>query len=284
MINRLLSPEVISRLPTPRGVALALAKACQREDVHLDTIGNLVRTDPALAGRLLALANAAASSGRAVVSIDEAISRMGIRTVSQIALAFSLIDQYSAGHCSNFNYAGFWNQSLLMAAASQKLGALRKLGSASELFTVGLFAQVGLLALATAFPADYSNMVVADVGRLGLLQMEQAKFEINHLDLSAALMEQWGVPSDYARPFGLYEESHTTRFHSDATQKDRARLAHAAWLVALALSNEGIDVVLEGDDCVEVLAWLELSRESMLEQLAEIEAVWRAWLVLISRQ
>lgn len=284
MINRLLSFEVLSRLPTPKGVALALTKACQREDVHLDTIGSLVRTDPALSGRLLVLANVAALGGRAVISIDEAVSRMGIRTVSQIALAFSLIDQYSEGHCTNFNYAGFWNQSLLMAAASQELGALRKVGAASELFAVGLFAQVGLLALATAFPQKYSDIVVADVGRLGLLQLEHSKFEINHLDLSVALMVHWGIPSDYASPFGFYEESHATRFFSNATQRDRAQLAHSAWLVAQALSNEGIDAVFEGDACVEALAWLELSRESMLEHLTKIESVWRAWLTLISRQ
>lgn len=283
MINRLLSPEVIARLPTPKGVALALTKACQKEDVHLDTIGNLVRTDPALGGRLMAMTNVAAFGGRAVVSIDEAISRMGITTVSQVALAFSLIDQYSDGHCANFNYVGFWNQSLLMAAASKEFGTPRKLGSAGELFTVGLFAQVGLLALATAFPAEYSDIVVADVGRLGLLQLEQSKFEINHLDLSVALMAHWGIPSDYASPFGLYEESHATRFNADATQRDRAQLAHSAWLVALALSNEGMDAVFEGDACVEALAWLKLSRESMLDHLTEIESVWRAWLALISR-
>jgi len=283
MLHRILSPEVISRLPTPKGVALALTKACQGEDVHLDTIAGLVRTDPALSGRLLALANSAASGGRALASVDEAIARMGLSTVTQVALAFSLIDQYSEGHCTNFNYAGFWNQSLLMAAASQRLGTLRKLGPASELFTVGLLAQIGSLALATVFPKEYSDVVVTDVGRLGRLELEEAKFSINHLALSIALMEHWGIPSEYARPFGLHEEGTTEQFNPYVKQKERAQLSHAAWLVAGALSNEGMDALFDDDECVESLAWLELSREAMQEQLTEIEAVWQVWLALITR-
>lgn len=284
MLQRLLSPEVISRLPTPKGVAMALTQACQRDDVNLDTIADLVRTDPALSGRLLALANSAASGGRALVSIDEAISRMGFATVSQVALAFSLIDQHSAGHCTNFNYAGFWNQSLLMAAAARELGAARKLGPASELFTLGLLAQIGLLALATAFPEEYSDIVVADVGRLGRMRLEEAKLGVNHQDLSVALMEHWGIAPEYARPFGMYEEGTAEQFIPNVRQKERAQLSHAAWQVGCALSYENVDDLFEGDECIEPLAWLELSREEMLDRLTEVEAVWREWLALISRQ
>ena len=262
---------------------MALTKACQREDVHLDTIAGLVRTDPALSGRLLALANSAASGGRALVSLDEAIAKMGISTVNQVALAFSLIDQYSDGYCTNFNYTGFWNQSLLMAAASQRLGTLRKLGPASELFTVGLLAQIGNLALATAFPKEYSDIIVADVGRLGRLEQEDAKFGINHLNLSIALMEHWSIPHEYARPFGMYEVGPSEMFIPYVKQKERAQLSYAAWLVAGALSNDGVDALFDDDECIESLAWLEQSREAMQEQLTEIEAVWQVWLALISR-
>lgn len=63
MLQTLLSPEVIARLPTPKGVAMALTQACQRENVNLDTIANLVRTDSALSGRILALANSCGIRG-----------------------------------------------------------------------------------------------------------------------------------------------------------------------------------------------------------------------------
>lgn len=280
MLQTLLSPEVIARLPTPKGVAMALTQACQRENVNLDTIANLVRTDPALSGRILALANSAASGGHPLASIDEAIFRLGFTTVSQVALAFSLIDQHSAGHCTNFNSAGFWKQSLLMAAACRELGAPRKLGPASELFAVGLLAQVGLLALATAFPQEYSDIVVADVG---LLQLEVMKLGIDHLSMSVALMEHWGIPAEYSRPFGLHEEGHSQQFNPHVRQKERAQLSHAGWQVAVALSHEGVYALFEGEECIEALAWLGLSRDELLDRLNEIESIWRVWLALILR-
>jgi HD-like signal output (HDOD) protein len=280
MLHIGLSAEVIERLPSPKGVALALTQACRRDDANLDEIANLVRTDPALSGRLLALANAAALGGRNVVSVDEAVSRMGLVRVSQVALAFSLIDQHGSGACRNFDYAGFWNRSLLMAAATRTLGALRKLGVAGELFTVGLLAQIGCLALATAFPVEYANLMALDITRSDLLQRERAITGTDHLQLSVAMLEHWGIPIEYARPFGLYENAQPPAGDSAAAQ--RARLAHSAWLLAGVLAQEGSDVAVDHADCLSSLHWLELDRAELLVYLQEIESVWRVWLALIA--
>lgn len=283
MLHTGLSADVIDRLPSPKGVALALTQACRRDDANLDEIASLVQTDPALSGRLLALANAASLGGRNVASVEEAVGRMGLLRVSQVALAFSLIDQHGAGACQNFDYAGFWNRSLLMAAASRSFGSLRKLGVAGDLFTVGLLAQIGCLALATAFPAEYSNLVVLEIGPAELLKREQAITQTDHLQLSVAMMEHWGIPIEYARPFGRYETMDGAAL-SDTTLAQRAQLAHSAWLLADVLAHEGSDVAIDQAECAHALHWLELGREELLVQLQEIESVWRVWLALIARK
>jgi two-component system cell cycle response regulator len=283
MTLQALSPEAIARLPTPKGVALALLKACRSDAANLQQIADLVRTDPALSGRLLTLANSAASGGRNIVSIDEAVSRTGLGAVSQIALAFSLIDQHSSGFCANFNYAGFWSQSLLMAAASRELGAAAQLGPPGELFTVGLFAQVGQLALATAYPVEYSELLAQDVSRTELLAREKTIAGLDHLTLSVALMAQWGVPPEYSQPFGFHDLAPATGVDVDPRLEARSRLAHAAWHVAVALVNEGIDAAIEAPACVEATAWLGLDAEQLRIRITEIESVWRLWLALISR-
>jgi HD-like signal output (HDOD) protein len=283
MLHTALSPDAINRLPTPKGVALALAQACRREDVRLDEIASLVRTDPALSGRLLALANTAALGGRALASADEAVVRMGLTRVSQLALAFSLIDQHGAGACANFNYAGFWNRSLLMAAAASVLGSLSKIGPADELFTVGLLAQIGQLALATSYPKEYSNLMALNIDQADLLRREKAITRTDHLELSVALMEHWGIPIDYARPFGLHEVAQASQFSANAKLESRARLAHTAWQVALALSDKGADAVLEDPECSAALQWLQLAPDALTGHLQAIESQWRVWLQLIAR-
>jgi HD-like signal output (HDOD) protein len=283
MLHTALSPDAINRLPTPKGVALALAQACRREDVRLEEIAKLVRTDPALSGRLLALANAAAFGGRTLASADEAVLRMGLVRVSQLALAFSLIDQHGAGACANFNYAGFWNRSLLMAASASVFGTLRKIGPADELFTVGLLAQIGQLALATSFPREYSNLMALEIDRADLLRREKAITRTDHLELSVALMEHWGIPIDYARPFGLHEVGKPSQFSANPKLEERARLAHTAWQVALALSGKGISAMIDQPECTATLEWLHLAPDALEEHLQAIESQWRAWLQLIAR-
>jgi hypothetical protein len=283
MLHTGLPTDAIERLPTPKGVALALTRACRRDDANLDEISGLVRTDPALSGRLLALANAAALGGRSVVSVDEAVSRMGLLRVSQVALAFSLIDQHGAGACANFDYAGFWNRSLLMAAATRQFGTLHKLGVAGDLFTVGLLAQIGCLAMATAFSAEYSNLVALDIEPGDLLQREVAITGTDHLQLSVAMLEHWGVPIEYSRPFGLYEDA-DAGIHSKDPAAQRALLAHSAWLLAGVLAREGSDAALDDAGCQASLRWLGLERDALLPQLQEIEAVWRVWLALIAQK
>lgn len=282
MLHSALSADVIARLPSPQGVALALTQACRRDDANLDEICGLVRTDPALSGRLLALANTAALGGRSVVSVEEAVSRMGLLRVSQLALAFSLIDQHGSGHCRAFDYTAFWNRSLLMAAASREFGSLRKLGVSGELFTVGLLAQVGCLALATAFPEDYADLITQKLVRSELLQRQQSRLLTTEVQLSVDLMEHWGIPAEYARPFGLNET--TELFPGHSTSAQRARLAHSAWVLAGILADQGIEAALDTPQCLAALQWLELERADLQAHFQEIDAVWRVWLELIAHK
>jgi len=279
----MLSPELIARLPTPKGVALALTQACRRDDVNVQKIADLVRTDPALCGRLLTVANAAAYGGRSVMSIDGVIARIGLNAVVQVALAFSLIDQHGTGACANFNYAGFWSRSLLMAAAAKQFGTVRRLGNPGDLFTLGLLAQVGCLALATAFAGEYSAQIARNLEPAERVRQERALAGMDHLALSVALMERWGVPAEDARSFGRYEGPDSGDSDGGQTQPERAKLAHTAWQVALALSEESVQAVFERPACLASLEWLQLSHEALMPHLEEIESTWLLWLTLIAR-
>ncbi len=283
MLHTALPSDLIDRLPTPKGVALALTKACRRDDVNLDEIAKLVRTDPALSARLLTLANAAASGGRPVISADEAVARMGLARVSQVALAFSLIDQHGAGACTNFDYAGFWNRSLLMAGCAKEFGVVHKLGLPADLFTVGLLAQIGRLGLATAFPKEYSNLMVLNISAAELRHREVALMQTDHVDLSIAMMEHWGTPIDYARPFGLHEDSNSGQFAAQSVAHARATLAHTCWKASVLLSMQDADAVMQDADCMAALEWLDLDRDALSAKFEEIEVTWRIWLNLISR-
>ena len=134
------------QLPSPKGVALAIMALCRHEDCTTQDIARVVQSDPALSARLLRLANSASHAGRPVVAIPEAIQRLGLLAVRQLAVGFSLVDQHTKGSCVAFDYPRFWSHSLLMAVAIQELGNLNRVAAPDELFACGLMAHIGSLA------------------------------------------------------------------------------------------------------------------------------------------
>ena len=95
-------------LPSPKGVALAILELCRKDDATIAVVARIAQTDPALASRLIRQANAAAQgAGRPVAAVTDAILRLGMGTVRNLAMGFSLVDQYQNGPCEGFDYQAF---------------------------------------------------------------------------------------------------------------------------------------------------------------------------------
>ncbi|MBS4098832.1 MAG: diguanylate cyclase [Sulfuricella sp.] len=182
-------------LPSPQGVAFAIIKLMQRDDYQVNDLVHLVQSDPAIAGRILKFANAAAfSSGRAIVSLSKAIIALGAFRVRDLVLAFSILHSNRSGTCANFDFSAFWSHSLATAIACKNIAPLAQI-AAEENFTTGLLSSVGELALASIFPKAYSEVLVQAGGdREWLLTLEQSAFATDHRELGATMLTEWGLP------------------------------------------------------------------------------------------
>ena len=228
------------QLPTPKGVAFAVMEICRRDDATMDAVTNVVQTDPALAGRLLRLANSAARAGRPLASVREAIVRLGLRTVRQVTLGFSLVDQYRDGPCQAFNYQDFWSHSLLMALAARELGVLSRSASPDDLFGCGLLARVGALALATAYPTEYSEVLRrAEEGGDTLVALERECLQVDHNECTAELMSDYGIPKALAEPVYYHERPEESGFVEGSRPHAMVHLFFLASRIAdLGLASE----------------------------------------------
>ncbi len=262
-------------LPSPKGVALAIMQACQREEVTVQEIARLVQSDPALMGRLLEHANAAATGLRPCVCVQDAINRIGLQSTRTLALSFSLIDQYGQGNCIGFDYSGFWSQSLLMAVAIKQLGTLLKLGSADELFTCGLLARVGCLALATAYPVEYAAILAQGGAAPALLAHERSVLLTDHLKMSAQLQAQWGIPATLIDPIEFIEDPSA----STATHSSRGwillQLMHLVWRLSNFLLDKCLDTSHELSELILLVGKLGLTAETFNDCVDNITQRWQ---------
>lgn len=209
-------------LPSPKGVALAIMQLTQRDDVSMSELERVLKTDPAFVGRLIKAANGVNALGygrRPVVSVQDALMVLGIPAVRTLALSFSLLTDYAQGKCGSFDYRDYWSQSLATALAMQLVTARTRAAAPEETFSVGLLARIGELALATLYPEGYSCLLDESVHLPGeqRIAMEHAEFAMDHRELSAAMLADWGLPKAYTDPVYFHEGS------TDGTFSDGSR-------------------------------------------------------------
>ncbi len=224
--------EISALLPSPKGVALSLMEACRQEDVSINEIAKLIQTDPALSGRLIQQANSSNQSSRPISSVSDAVSRLGLSVVKQLAMGFSLIDQYQGGACKNFDYQKFWSHSLLMAIAIRELGKSTRVCASDELFTCGLMAPIGCLALATIYPEKYSELIEKQTPDTPLIGLEKQHLQTDHNELTAAMLISFGVPRILVESVYYHEKPAESPFEEDSRSYQIVNLLHLAKQIA----------------------------------------------------
>jgi len=222
--------KATGRLPSPKGVALAVMQLAQKEDATQTEIARTIKADPALSGRLVKAANCAALAGRRpVASVPDAVAALGLATVRNLALGFSLVAGYRGGGCPRFDYPGFWSHALATALGMQAIAVRTRVAPAEDAFLLGLLARIGCLGLATVYPAEYAEVLEQHDrrGHRELAALEQQRFAMDHNALTVVLMEDWGLPRVLIDPVPFHECPEDARF----PEGSRARaLAHSLGL------------------------------------------------------
>jgi len=184
-------------LPSPKGVALAVMRLTQQDDVSIADLANVIKTDPAFVGRLIKAANGVIGYGRRpIASVQDALTILGMPAVRNMALGFSLLTHYRSGACEGFDYGRYWASSLLSAVAMQAITLRTRAAAADETYCLGLLARVGEIALATLYPHDYTRIVKEATGHdlSRLLELESRAFAMTNAELGAAMLADWGLP------------------------------------------------------------------------------------------
>lgn len=166
-------------LPSPTGVALEIIRLTQDSSIDLEDLSRPIHSDPVLSGRLLKIANSAVNGSMPkVLSIRDALLRVGTKALADLALSLSILDNNRLGICIAFDYDAFWRTSLLRGIAMQQITAQRlsdgknSLLKPEEAFSVGLLSEIGRLALAQIHPQLYAECLKQQRGNLLALERE----------------------------------------------------------------------------------------------------------------
>jgi HD-like signal output (HDOD) protein len=250
---------------------------CNKETVTIQEVVKLVQSDSAIAGRLLQQANMSRnSSSRPSVSIGDAVQKLGLNTVRQFCLGFSLIDQYGAGSCKGFDYQGYWAHSVLMGILAHHLCAKIGIGNKDEMFVCALVSKIGMLSLATVYPDVYTK-VINRSKQGSLTKREKEEFDIDHNEVTVSMVRSWGIPDDLVSAIAFHEIPEASNYEDGSRLDKLVRIINESDWLSNACFNRYDDQQTEDDGTTVLQTALDIKIDDMISILEAAYAAWDGW-------
>jgi HD-like signal output (HDOD) protein len=212
--------EIVARgdfqVPPYPAVALRLQRILAKPGYGLAEVADTIAADPALAARVLGIANSALyRAPEEITSLPRAVNRLGVRSVSSLALAAGLGDTaMQAGALFDVKYR-VWRRSVTCALACQKLAPQRRLDD-SEAFLIGLLHGFGRSVAVAAL----EKLIATPRGAAPLKVLEWlAVAEEQRGGLALAVAERWQLPANIIA--GLRSESASTPMGALVVEAER---------------------------------------------------------------
>ena len=226
----------------PFPVVVQKVIACvSRPDFKTEQVRDLIEEDPALAARILRVANSVAFQTRLpCASIQDAIVRMGARAVTDLAAGMAAMatfaDVKGAGKAVREHCVG-------TAAIVRDLAYREGDGVVpGVVFLAGLLHDIGKLLLMQTRHQTYAQLLGSAVGIANELHLREREIlGYDHAVLGGHVLAKWGLPSPLPK---------LVAWHHQPTRANQAGDSMAV-LVALLRVADAIDILVSSDKPID---------------------------------
>ncbi len=218
----------LANIPTLPTVAMEINRVSQRDDFTARTLGAIIEKDPALAVKLLKLANSAYYGlVRQVSTVDRALTLLGVNTVRNLALSVSVANLFESSEIG-VDLEGLWRHSLGCAVAAEALMKRYAPPLSEEAFLLGVIHDIGCLVLVQNFPKEVVlSLKLMKEKNLSQSEAEKEVIGVSHQEVGAFLADKWNFPLKYSRIVRLH---HSPPLDTMDTTKDDNKLLLAVYV------------------------------------------------------
>lgn len=260
----------VAGLPALPIIATHLCEAVDDPHTSASDLAALISSDPALATRLLKLANSAYYGfPRRIGTVNLAVVVLGFETVRDLSLSVMITDCFfgDVGELP-FDLGEFWRHSLATAVGARMVYRMCDASHPGEGFIAGLVHDIGKLFLARYFPETYTQVIhkVKQEG-LSLLNAEKEICSVTHPVAGAWLLEEWNLP--------VWLVDSTLNHHGNDSSEELGKLAQAVQFADLLVKM----ACFEGGGCsVETVITPEMIESLKLKKNDSSEPDYDAYL------
>lgn len=202
------------------------------DDPSVARVSEIIAHDPAMTVRILQIVNSSFFGLRTVVTdITQATTLLGLDTISSLVLGVGLFRTAPADAVSAGMVGHVYESSIEIASVAKKIAQLAGADRpvAEEAYLAGLIQDIGILALASNWPARWRQ-----VDRSAMDLSETSIFGTTHAAFGAYLASLWGLPDSLVEAI---------RFHNDpeGPPLETGFSSLVALHVARAMVNHGFE-------------------------------------------
>ena len=209
------------RLPTLPTIAMKILEIVKNGDSSISEIGEIISADPPLSAEILRVINSPYYGlRRKMTSVVHAVSMLGVSTVKNLALSFSVVKNFQSNGKSNFDHNRFWKSSIISAVSAQILSGYTEIDGSDDIFFLGLLHDIGRLAMVHELTDQY-GLVIEKVSNENcpVAVAEELVFGFNHMNVGKFLAEKWGLPEEFHLPISTHHMPEKIEAESSEVKK-----------------------------------------------------------------
>ncbi len=189
-----------TNFPTPPPVAMKVLELAQQPDIDLAKVAEAVSADPAIAAKVMRIANSAMyARRRQSANLRQALITLGLNATLTLALSFTLVRTLRRTSNSGFDFPAYWRRTVLSAAWAKLLASELGRRDAEEVFLASLLQDLGMLVVDKLWPEVYEGISPFKIEHASICQHEQNCIGTDHRAIGAALLGIWNMPANLAQ-------------------------------------------------------------------------------------
>lgn len=183
-------------LPAMPHVASEALQKIGDPNSRAEDIQKVLAQDPALAARILKLANSSFyARSRAIATLRDAVVVIGLKTVRALVLASVTRDLFDP---FGLTEKLLWEHAVGCGLAARTIAVVLRYSRTEECFLAGLLHDVGKMILLTHRPEPMRRIIeeVYNDPELSFAVLERESFGFDHADVGLLLAEKWHFPEE----------------------------------------------------------------------------------------
>ncbi|RPJ07128.1 MAG: HDOD domain-containing protein [Spirochaetaceae bacterium] len=187
----------VQTLPTLPAIAARVSKLANSPSSSAADIAAVVLHDQVLAAKILSIVNSSAYGlKRKIASIQEAVTFLGTKSLSHLAVSLSIINTFKGLESKRFPRTAFWNHSVAVALFAREMARTSSLSvKPDEVFTAGLLHDLGKIATDQFLHDDFEKILdLIEKQPMPFYAAEDRVLGLNHTRIGEWVARNWQLP------------------------------------------------------------------------------------------